>query len=88
MDRIAANSIFLACIFVELHLIYQAFLEISATEREVFRKGLLNRMRLPSEKGPDPANQVQIKKKEENERQLAYLVLVLGRRELRTLVIL
>ena len=26
----------------------------------------INRMRSPSEKGPDPANQVKIKKKEEN----------------------
>jgi hypothetical protein len=26
-------------------------------------------MRSPSEKGPDPANQVKIKKKEENERR-------------------
>ena len=42
------------------------------------RNELSNRMRSPSEKGPNPANHVQIKKKEENER----------RRELRILVIL
>jgi hypothetical protein len=33
-------------------------------------------MRSPSEKGPDPANQVKIKKKEENERRKELRILV------------
>lgn len=61
------------CIFVELNLNYKGFslYIFQATERKrgVIRKGLLNRMGSPNEKGPDPADQAKIERTEENDRK-------------------